>query len=259
MPDTTQDSDTILKAAGSSLQVQRGGGTHRPARSVGKGSAAIKHKHAWRMFRNLSIGTVTILIGSIIVGMAIGGLGFAGVMLTALVVLLAWIAIGAMGQIKTPKRADLNKGDVRQMVGKTELWLEHQRPALPPPAAKIVNDMGVQLDTLGLQLETIDQSHPTAREIRKLVGETLPETVDAYRRIPANLRHEKRAGASPDEQLTESLGRISAEIDSVTRQLADGALDDLAVRTKFLDYKYGAQENTAPELTVPASPQKDET
>ncbi len=250
--DTTRDSDAIMQAAGTSLQVQRGGGTHRPAKSVGKGSAALKQKHAWKMFRNLSIGTAGVLIAAIVIGLAIGGLGFAGVMLTALTVLLAWIAIGALGQMKPPKRADLNKGDVRQMVGKTELWLEHQRAALPPPAARIVDDMGVQLDTLGMQLETIDQAHPTAREIRKLVGETLPETVDAYRRIPANLRGEKRAGATPDDQVAASLGRISAEIDSVTRQLADGALDDLAVRTRFLDYKYGADENTSPQLAAPA-------
>ena len=48
-----------------------------------------------------------------------------------------------------------------------------------------------------------------------------------------------RAGSSPDKQLVESLGKISAEIDSVTRQLAEGSLDDLAIRTRYLDYKYG--------------------
>ena len=26
----------------------------------------------------------------------------------------------------------------------------------------------------------------------------------------------------------------------MTRQLADGALDDLAIRTRYLDYRYGA-------------------
>jgi HEPN domain-containing protein len=71
--------------------------------------------------------------------------------------------------------------------------------------------------------------------------------VDAYRRIPAQLRKEKRAGAAPDEQLVESLGKVSTEIDSITRQLADGALDDLAIRTRYLDYRYGEFEEPAPE------------
>ena len=40
MPDTTRESDAILRAAKQSLAVQREGGTHRPGpRSIGKGSA----------------------------------------------------------------------------------------------------------------------------------------------------------------------------------------------------------------------------
>jgi len=100
---------------------------------------------------------------------------------------------------------------------------------------------------LGLQLETVDPAHPAAHETRKLVGETLPGMVDAYRRIPGHLRGEKRAGSTPDEQLVESLGKISSEIDSVTRQLADGALDDLAIRTRYLAYRYGDADEPAAE------------
>ena len=83
--------------------------------------------------------------------------------------------------------------------------------------------------------------------VRKLVGDVLPETIDAYRRIPAGLRQEKRAGATPDEQLTESLTRISREIDHVTRQLAEGSLDDLAIKTRYLEYRYGENEQTSKE------------
>jgi hypothetical protein len=111
----------------------------------------------------------------------------------------------------------------------------------------LVDKIGVQLDALGLQLETVDPGHPAAQETRKLVGETLPGMVEAYRRIPAQMRREKRAGSSPDEQIVESLGKISTEIDQVTRQLAAGALDDLAVRTRYLDYKYGDADEPAPE------------
>ena len=159
--------------------------------------------------------------------------------------LAAGIIFGKFPQMKVPQRADLNKGDVRQMVARTELWLENQRPALPPPAITLVDQIGTQLDALGLQLETIDPAHPAAQETRKLVGEHLPEMVDAYRRIPPHLRKEANAGKTPDEQLTESLGKISTEIDGVTRQLASGALDDLAIRTRYLDYKYGDPEQIA--------------
>ncbi len=125
------------------------------------------------------------------------------------------------------------------MVARTELWLEHQRPALPAPAVKLVDDLGVQLDALGKQLAHVDPAHPAAAETRKLVGEYLPETVEGYQRIPAHLRGEERAGSTPDKQLVDSLGKISREIDHVTRQLAEGSLDDLAIRSRYLDYKYG--------------------
>ena len=152
-------------------------------------------------------------------------------------------------RLKTPTRADLTKGDdVQRLVGRTELWLEAQRPALPAPAANIVDKLGVQLDSLGLQLEGVQQNHPKAREIRSLIGEQLPEMIDSYRRIPAQMRREERAGSTPDQQLTESLSTISGEIDSITRQLAEGSLDDLAIKHRYLDYKFGEGAATSPEL-----------
>ena len=152
------------------------------------------------------------------------------------------------GSAKAKRDHLMKKVRNQQMVGRTELWLEAQRPALPPPAAQIVGDMGVQLDALGLQLEGLDQNHPKAREVRSLVGEQLPQMIDSYQRIPAHLRQEERAGATPDQQLTDSLGKISGEIDSITRQLAEGSLDDLAIKHRYLDYKFGEGAQTSPQL-----------
>ena len=53
------------------------------------------------------------------------------------------------------------------------------------------------------------------------------------------MRYEERGGTNPTKQLLGSLETISFEIDSVTRQLAAGAIDNLAIRTRYLDYKYG--------------------
>src|SRR5690606_5007969 len=172
---------------------------------------------------------------SVIAGLIIDAIGFTGIVMTFFALIAAGIFFGKFPRLKVPKRDDLMRGgDVQTLVGRTELWLEHQRPALPAPAADMVGKIGVQLDALGLQLEGLDQQHPTAVEIRRLVGEHLPEMVDSYRRIPAHLRSEKRAGTSADEQLTDSLGKISHEIDSVTRQLAEGSLDNLAIKNRYL-------------------------
>lgn len=240
MGDLTRQSDRILGDARSVRDDNRQGGRHRRelGRSIGQGSAQLRSKHTTTKLVQLAVGIVGIFVAAGIAGAILNGIGFWGVMIVALLMFLLFGGVLSR-KIKVPKRSEINRGNVQQMVAKTELWLEHQRPALPPPAAAIVSDMGVQLDALGLQLQGLDQNHPKAVEIRNLVGEQLPGMVDSYRRIPAHMRTENRGGTTPDEQLTDSLKRISGEIDSITRQLAEGNLDDLAIKTRYLDYKYG--------------------
>lgn len=252
--DFTRDSDRLLSEGRALVRDNREGGRHRRAvgKPIGQGSARLRLAHWRRKLLAMAAAVFAILVGAGLVGLVIDGIGFAGIMLTALALVVALFVFARYPRIKVPRRAELNRGDVKSLVARTELWLEHQRPALPPPAARIVEDIGVQLDALGLQLEHVDPAHPAAQETRKLVGEYLPEMIDSYRRIPQHLRREERAGATPDAQLVDSLGKISREIDHVTRQLADGALDDLAIRTRYLDYKFGGQLE-APPLAPPAS------
>ena len=259
MGDLTRTSDRIMQDARAVRDDNRAGGRHRRGggRSIGRGSAALKRKNLWLRVRNIMLAIFAIWLGAGIAGAMFSGIGFWGVMAVVVATALAVALFSSFPKVKTPRRADINEGDVQSMVGKTELWLEAQRPALPPPAARIVSDMGIQLDALGLQLQGIDQNHPKAREVRSLVGEQLPEMIDSYRRIPANLRAEKRSGETPDQQLTDSLGKISGEIDSITRQLAEGSLDDLAIRHRFLDYKFGSGQDAAPQLKGPDDARTD--
>lgn len=248
MGDLTRESQRLIEEGRRLRDDNRSGGRHRRTVSIGEGSAREKRKHLMTKVRNVVIALFALWVGMGVLGLIVDGIGFAGIM--ALIV-ASVVAIGIFGnypKMKVPKRAEINKGNVQQMVARTELWLEHQRPALPPPAVNLVDQIGVQLDGLGYQLDGLDQNHPKAREIRSLVGEQLPEMVDSYRKIPAHLRTEKRAGVTPDEQLTDSLSKISGEIDSITRQLAEGSLDDLAIKHRYLDYKFGSGAETSPQL-----------
>jgi hypothetical protein len=246
MAGEAQNHDQILAEARRSLVDQRMGGRRRQA-PIGRGSAELRQRNLMTRIKLIGGSLLAIVAAAMAIGIVIDGIGFTGIMIAFLAVVACTFLFSNFPKVKVPRRADLNTGDVRHMVARTELWLESQRPALPPPAVTLVDKIGVQLDALGLQLETVDPGHPAAQETRKLVGETLPGMVEAYRRIPAQMRREKRAGSSPDEQIVESLGKISTEIDQVTRQLAAGALDDLAVRTRYLDYKYGDADEPAPE------------
>src|SRR3546814_5733596 len=137
MADTTKESDQMLRAAGQSLQVQRDGGTHRPASSIGRGSAELKAQHLARKLVQVGVGVIAVLLAAGVVGAIIDGIGFWGVMLTSLAV-AAVVGVVSTRRIKVPRRTDLKKGDACAMVVRTDLWPEHQRAALLAPAAGMV-------------------------------------------------------------------------------------------------------------------------
>ena len=131
MVDSTRESDAILSAANRSLQVQRDGGTHRPAKSIGRGSAQLKAQTWKKRLKRILIAFAGIWAAAVAIGLIIDGIGFAGIMLTVLAAVVAVGVLSRYPKIKIPKRQDLKKGDAKQMVASTELWLESQRPALP--------------------------------------------------------------------------------------------------------------------------------
>lgn len=244
------DSDRVLADARRSLELQRDGVRRLTAesRSIGRRSRELKNRHFLGRIWRMMLGVAGVIVAAMIAGLVVGGIGFSGLFFTALAALMVAAVLLRYPRLKVPSRQQLAQGSLKTIVGNTELWLETQRRALPAPAVRVVDQLGVQLDALGLQLDQVGEALPAATEIRKLVGEHLPELVASYTAIPAHLRSEPRSGRTPDEQLTESLTRISAEIDSVTRQLADGSIDDLAIKARYLDYKYGAA------LVEPANP-----
>ena len=245
MPDTTRESDRILREAKTSLAVQRDGGTHRPGlrgASIGKASAELKMKSLLTKVRNVALAIFAIWLGAGIAGAFLNGIGFWGVMAVVIATAVAVAVFSSFPKVKVPKRAELKQGNPQAMVARTEIWLEAQRPALPPPAQALVDQLGVQLDALGLQLKGLGDNEPAMAEVRELVGEYIPETIDNYRKVPVHLRAEEYAGKTADERLTESLTKLSGEVDRVTRRLAEGALDDLAIKSRYLEYRYGGAE-----------------
>lgn len=242
MADTTSESDRIMRAASQSLAANRDGGVHRRAASIGVGSAMAKRKNWLIRLRNIAIAIATIWVGAGIAGAFVSGIGFWGVMAVVIATAVAIGIFSSFPKVKIPKRSDLKQGNPKQMVARVELWLESQREGLPPMAVALVEKMGGQLDALGAQLSTMDQSHPAMSEVRELVGDYVPETIDNYRKIPEHLRAEEHAGGTADARLIESLTKISGEIDRVTRRLAEGAMDDLAVKSRYLDYRFGSDD-----------------
>lgn len=263
----SDDTDRALSDGKRLVADNRNGGRHRLAgagSSIGKGSADLKLQHWLKRGMFLGVAVVGILLATGVAGFILNGIGFWGVIMTVLALAAAVSVFAFAPQPKPPKRSELKLGNPKQMVSRVELWLEAKRDALPAPAAAIVDQMGVQLDALELQLESMDEAHPAMSEVRELVGEYIPETIDNYLKVPAHLRSEDHAGGTADERLTTSLTKLSGEIDRVTRRLAEGALDDLAVKSRYLEYRYGGNEmledlSGTPDTGVPLPDLSPET
>src|SRR3546814_12534489 len=88
----------------------------------------------------------------------------------------------AVPQVRREKLAD---ADLKSLPLQTEIWLESQRKALPAPAIKLIDSIGVRLETLSPQLQSLDQNEPAALEVRRLHPDHLPERDPGYPSIPA--------------------------------------------------------------------------
>src|SRR3546814_16758339 len=131
-----------------------------------------------------------VLIGAAVFGALIQPLGFIG--LLALFILLIGVAVlFGRSPFPEPRQADLPKADLKQLAGRTEIWLEAQRPALPAPARQLVDGNGVQLELPAPQLTTLDPATQAADKIRKHVGEDMPTTCAGSIARPSG-RHPKK-------------------------------------------------------------------
>ncbi len=165
----------------------------------------------------------------------LGILGFSAVLVMLLLATLFFAAM-PVGPEPTPER--LRETPLKALPAQTARWLDTQRPALPAPARPLLDGIGIKLDTLAPQLATLGEDDPAAVEVRKLVGEQLPEFLKGYARVPEPLRKVPRNGKSPDTELADGLRVIDEEIAEMTVKLAQGDLDGLATRGRFLEIKY---------------------
>lgn len=213
---------------------------------IGMKSRALKRAHGWRKLGRMLVAAGAVVVAASLFGAIVQPLGFLGTMATLLGICGAVMAFAIWPKFPEQRAEDLPRVDLKQLAGRTEIWLEGQRPALPAPAKTLIDGIGVQLDLLAPQLQGLDPASPAAASIRKLVGEDLPELVGGYRRIPEPLRREAHAGQTPDAQLVEGLRLIEREIGGAARSLAAGKLDELATRQRYLELKYqGAEDDPA--------------
>lgn len=212
-------------------------------RPIGTKSMALRRQHVAKKVGRMLIAVGVVLIGAALFGALVQPLGFLGLLALMLLLTGVTVVFGKYPAFPEPRQSDLTKTDLKQLAGRTEIWLEAQRPALPAPARALIDNIGVQLDLLAPQLQTLEANTPAAGSIRKLVGVDLPDLVSGYQRIPAGLRKEMHAGRTPDDTLIGGLTMLEREIGEAARNLAAGEMDKLATRERYLELKYQGLES----------------
>lgn len=223
-------SDRILADAEALLHrySARGRSVARRKRQLGSGL---------RKLRRIVIAATLIVAGAAIWGF-IAPLGSNGLLLVIALLLLSTLVFALLPGTADVNREKLAQSELKALPLQTEIWLENQRRSLPPPAVRLVDSIGVKLETLAPQLQGLEQNEPAALEIRRLLADHLPELVTGYQSIPEPLRRQERNGRVPEKQLVEGLNVIDRELGSMTENLAAGNLDKLATHNRFLELKY---------------------
>lgn len=185
----------------------------------------------------IAIADAAILVAAIAIGFVVP-LGMFGGLFVMLLLIAATILFAVWPTDRAPPPEKLRRVDIKALPAQTERWLDGQRKALPAPAVSLVDQIGARLDTLSPQLARIDEASEEAYEIRRLIGEQLPAFVNDYARVPESLRRTERNGRTPDGELVDGLKLIEREIADMTARLAQGDLDSLQTRGRFLEMKY---------------------
>ncbi len=213
----------------------------RSAPFIGTKQRELQRGHLLGKLGRVALAVGAVIIGAGIIGTIINGIGFSGVMLTALLGGAAAFVLLRYPRMSLPTPETLQKADLATLAGKAEIWLAAQCPALPAPAVSLVQDIGLRLDQLSPQLVSLGEFDPAAMEVRKLVGEHLPELINGYKRIPDTLKRVDHGGKTPEQQLVDGLKLIDREIETMTGQISRGELDKLAVRGRYLELKYDGE------------------
>lgn len=206
---------------------------------------ARRHREAeiLRRVGRIAIADGTIIVAALVAGLLLPtGIGMFGALLVMALLIVATLFFAVFDLDAAPAAEALAQVPLKALPSTTERWLDAQRPALPAPARSLIDSIGVKLETLAPQLATLDEAEPAAAEVRKLVGEQLPELIKGYARVPQPLRTVERNGLTPDQQLAQGLTLIDDEIAEMTEQLAQGHLDALATRGRYLRIRYRDDE-----------------
>ena len=196
----------------------------------------------FRRLKYAFFSVLGVMLAGGLIGTFVTPLGIGGFFLMLVAMAIVFFGILGWPQAAEPTAEQMAKSDLPLLPSQTERWLEAQRPALPAPAQRLADEIGIKLEAIGPQFAQLDPREPAAYEFRKLMAEELPELVEGYQRVPEPMRREARNGTSPDKTLVEGLRVVDEELLRMSEQLASGDLNKLATQGRYLELKYRGED-----------------
>lgn len=191
------------------------------------------------------IANVGIAIGVLVAattgfGLIVGPIGIGGLFLVAMAILFALIFFSFWPSAAEPKRVPYSDQlPARAIVQQLDSLLVRRRSALPAPAARRVDAISRQLPLLEKRLAEVDALDPLAQDARRLLGKHLPDLIDRYERVPAELRTSRDGeGMTVDERLNASLDAAREALDDLGARLSKQDLDAFETQGRFIESRY---------------------
>lgn len=182
---------------------------------------------------------LAVVIGWSLLFGVVSGLGILMLILAALAV---FVVAGVWSRDPDIEVSSIARGSLPAIVDKTDRWLSQQRAALPAPAQTLSDQLGARIAALQPQLATIDEGSHEARELRRLMGDELPDLVTKYRQVPKHLQREERNGRVPEQELVEGLRVLDQQIADVSRNMGVAQMDQLSSQKRYLELRYQDDE-----------------
>jgi hypothetical protein len=191
-----------------------------------------------RRLANIGMALVALAVATVIAGLAMNGIGWAGLFIVAVLTVLILVFFTVAGGEKAEKPFNEQMPN-RDVVRTLDGFLLRRRAALPAPAARRVDAISAQLPMLESKLSEVDALDPLAQDARRLMGKHLPELIERYERVPATYRKERDGeGLTVDERLLASLDAAHEALNEIGGKLAREDMDAFETQGRFIESRY---------------------
>jgi len=147
----------------------------------------------------------------------------------------AVVGLAAVGLWSRQRSDRLSRLELTALPGEAEDWLLDKRPLLPRGAEPALDMILVDLADLPPFLALLHPNETLAWDTRRLLGDHLPNLVDAWCGLPTITRE---GDSDARRRLVEGLATLAEELSRLTEELSRDERMRLETRSRFVESRY---------------------